>query len=107
MKINNEELKNLIDQIREEPSVLLLGQDYLSSFNKRNPFLDVSSRYWKADNVLNSVTQIWDYLQNGNKLSVDDFQTIREIYPNIPTQWWLRKILAMRWGIVYTSAVDG
>ena len=107
MKISSEDIKNLIDQIREEPSVLLLGQNYLSSFNKSNPFLDASAHYWKSSDALSSVNQIWDFLQDKSKLNIDDFQKVREVYSDIPTQWWLRKILAMRWGIVYTTAVDG
>ncbi len=101
--------EELIQRIATEPSVLFLGQNYLSSMTGKNPFYDaVNSRLF--DGKLSSrvdYTNLWEQLNNGEPISTENIDAMLDVLINdVPKQPWLRKILSMRWGMVVTSAID-
>ena len=102
------ELSNLIDRISTEPSVLFLGQDYLGSLTGQNPFLELATNNYchgETDPITNYF-DLWDKANSGEPLNEEVFQELSSIASQISDQMWLRSILAMKWGIVYTSAID-
>lgn len=107
MKISNEEMLDLVEKIRDDPSVLFLGQNYLKSYHQTDPFLEAASSSLCSGRKMSHVSQLWENLGKNGSLSLTQFEQLRALTTDIPSQWWLRKILSMRWGIIYSSAVDG
>lgn len=106
--MNHRELADLIERIKTDPSVLFLGQNYLSSLNGHNLFYETVNKEL-CDNQMPQLMEyknIWEYVGCEGKLGEDEFAKLRQIVGKIPTQAWLRKILSMRWGMVVTSSVD-
>lgn len=106
--MENSMIENLKDKISTEPSVLVLGQDYLSSKTGKNAFYDLANKML-CNGVLPSTTdytELWKHINDGEALDAVSFEKIREIVSRIPEQNWLRSILNMRWGMVMTSAID-
>jgi hypothetical protein len=106
--MNIEEFSELLERIKAEPSILFLGQKYSASLDGRDFFVEALNSTLAQGRLRPplSYQQIWDCLGNG-KLTGTDFNAMSRIVSDIPTQWWLRRILSLRWGLVYTSAVDG
>ncbi len=101
-------LQELIDRIKSEPSVLFLGQGYLSSLSGQDCFYDAVNTTLcegKAP-MVPSYQSLWDHVNAGQPLQSEQFNRIYQVVCDLPTQDWLRSILSMRWGMVFTSAVD-
>ncbi len=101
--------EELIQRIATEPSVLFLGQNYLSSMTGRNPFYDAVNEKLFGSRLSSSVDfkNLWEQLNGGESISAENIDAMLEVLINdVPTQPWLRKVLSMRWGMVVTSAVD-
>ena len=108
--MDNQKLLDLVDRIGTDPSVLFLGQDYLLSYNMVNPFLDAVNRDMCNGNIHGtpSYNGIWEAWKALGCTPLDDerLEQMRKIAEEIPTQNWLRQILNLGWGMVYTSAID-
>lgn len=106
--MNHDELSCLIERIKTDPSVLFLGQNYLNSMSGRNPFYEaINQNICKGKMPLTpNYYDIWEFANGGERLTNENFAEFQKIVSEIPTQWWLRKILSMRWGMVFTSSVD-
>lgn len=106
--MNHQELLDLITRIKEEPSVLFLGQNYLSSFSGQNVLYDRINQEFCGGTMPSdsNYANLWEHLNKGNPLQDSDFSKIREAEQKLPTMQWLRNILFMRWGMIMTSAVD-
>lgn len=106
---NKIDINELVQRISSEPSVLFLGQDYLSSYDGRNVFYDAINRSFFKNQLSTTAnyTEVWNNINNGDKIADNDISHMYEILMNdIPVQRWLRKILSMRWGMIMTSAID-
>lgn len=106
--MDNKTMSNLINQIKNEPSVLFLGQGYLSSLSGQDYFYDAVNRELcggKAPAV-SSYQSLWEHMNGGRPLQSEQFDQMYRIVCDLPPQSWLRSILSMRWGMVFTSAVD-
>lgn len=106
--MNDKTLFELINQIKTEPSVLFLGQNYLSSLSGQDCFYDAVNRVLcegKAP-ATPSYQNLWDHVNAGQPLRLEQFNRMYQVVCDLPTQDWLRSILSMRWGMVFTSAVD-
>lgn len=100
------DILELIDRIKTEPSVLLLGQNALATYSGRNPFLyQVGQMYQKEDKTPLQYTDLWSLFPSG--ISSTECRELASIRDTIRPQWWLRKILNQRWNIVYSSGIDG
>lgn len=102
------EMFKLIERIRTEPSVLFLGQEYLSSLTGKDIFYNAinSSICGGRAPATPCYENLWKYANSGQALTADTFSNFYREVLQLPTQQWLRSILSMRWGMVYTSAVD-
>lgn len=101
--------EELVQKIATEPSVLFLGQNYLSSMTGHNLFYDVVNASLFKGKLSSNVdfTNLWNQLNDGKPVSTDNIEALLNILQNdIPVQAWLRKILSMRWGMIVTSAID-
>lgn len=101
--------EELVQRIAAEPSVLFLGQNYLSSMTGRNPFYDAINAKLFNNKLSSHVDfkKVWDNLNGGEPISEENIDSMLDILNNeVPTQPWLRKILSMRWGMIVTSAID-
>lgn len=107
--MDNSMIESLRERIGTEPSVLILGQDYLRSKTGRNMFYELANTTLCNGELSSETnyTELWKHINGGKPLNAASFEKMREILPEIPEQNWLRKILNMRWGMVMTSAVDG
>lgn len=102
-------VEELIQRIATEPSVLFLGQNYLSSMTGHNPFYDIVNTKLFDGKLSSKVdyTCLWEHLNDGEPISAENIDQLQSVlFNDIPGQPWLRKILSMRWGMVITSAVD-
>lgn len=101
-------IKELRERISVEPSVLFWGQNYLASKNGNNAFYDIVNQ--KLCNGMlpaeTDYTAAWSYINDGELLRDDTFESMRKIMQDIPEQPWIRKVLSMRWGMIMTSAFD-
>ena len=101
--------EELIQRIASEPSILFLGQNYLSSMSGHNLFYDAVNEKL-LDGALSSevdYTKLWKSLNNGAPISTEIVDAMLEVLiKEVPVQSWLRKILCMRWGMIISSAVD-
>ena len=106
--MDNTVIENLRERISTEPSILFLGQDYLSSKTGTNLFYDKANELLCGGGLSSRIdyTELWNAVNMGKPLSSGDFEKLRDILKNIPEQRWLRKILCMRWGMIMTSAID-
>lgn len=107
--MDNSIIEILKDRINTDPSVLFLGQDYLSSKSGKNMFYDLINKDL-CDGQLGSETNyknVWEKINGGEPLDNASFEKMVEVLSKIPEQRWLRTILNMRWGMVITSAIDG
>ena len=72
-----------------------------------NPFLETVNREMCNGNIYgtpsyNDIWQAWGCTSLDN----ERLEQMRKIAEEIPTQNWLRQILNLGWGMVYTSAID-
>ena len=97
----------LIERIKGSPSALFLGQNYLSSMDGKNRFWDTvnAELYDNKMPVRIKYEELWNQA-SGGKLHEEDYTRMAQLVSNIPIQWWLRKMLALRWGMVFTSAIE-
>ena len=102
------DLSSLIEQIRSNPSVLFLGQNYLSSYSGRDPFYEIVNRSICNGTMPTtpSYKNIWNAVNDGKPLNNHSFSKLSQAAKQVPTQPWLRSILSMGWGMVFTSSVD-
>ena len=103
------DMEKLIDRINTEPSVLFLGQNYLSSLSGKNPFFELIRDNFLKDKSkqIENYQDMWELVNNGKPLNDTIFrETFNLIKSHISSQMWLRKILNMKWGMIYTSAID-
>lgn len=108
MLVDNRAMSDLINRIKTEPSVLFLGQGYLQSFSGQDYFYDAVNRELcegKAP-AMADYQILWEHVNAGNPLQPEHFDQMYRAVCDLPTQNWLRSILSMRWGMVFTSAVD-
>lgn len=108
MRMDEKTMLDLITRIKTEPSVLFLGQDYLRSLSGQDCFYDAVNRALcrgKAPSAP-SYQNIWDHVNGGQPLQQEHFHRIYQTVCDLPALEWLRGILSMRWGMVFTSAVD-
>ena len=106
--MDNKAMSDLISRIKTEPSVLFLGQGYLSSFSGQDYFYDAVNRELcegKAPAAPDYQT-LWEHVNAGRPLQSEQFNQMYRVVCDLPTQNCLRSILSMRWGMVFTSAVD-
>lgn len=106
--MNHRELLDLITRIKEEPSVLFLGQNYLGSFSGQNDLYDMINQEFCGGKMPSdsNYANLWEHLNEEKPLQDSDFAKIRAAEQKLPTLRWLRNILFMRWGMIMTSAVD-
>lgn len=106
--MDNKAMSDLINRIKTEPSVLFLGQGYLRSLSGQDCFYDAVNRKLCGGNapIAPSYQNLWEYVNAGHPLKPEQFDQMYKIVCDLPTQNWLRSILSMRWGMVFTSAVD-
>jgi len=99
---------DLINRIKTEPSVLFLGQSYLRSLSGQDCFYDAVNATLCAGKapVIPSYQSLWNHINGGQPLRQEHFYQIYQTVCDLPMQNWLRSILSMRWGMVFTSAVD-
>lgn len=105
MRLTNDEISSLIERVKDEPSVLFLGQRYLYSLDGTNPFYETIQNQLSIPKEINCLKDIWVTV-GSDKMNDASFSQLQQVVTSMPTQWWLRKILSLRWGMVYTSAVD-
>ena len=107
--MDNSTIERLKDKISTDPSVLFLGQDYLSSKTGKNIFYDLVNENLCDGQLcqVTSYTEVWEKINGGKPLDDSTFEKMRDVLSQIPEQRWLRKVLNMRWGMVITSAIDG
>lgn len=106
--MDNKVMSDLISRIKSEPSVLFLGQGYLSSLSGQDYFYDAVNHAiceGKAPAAPDYQT-LWEHVNAGRPLQSEQFNLMYRVVCDLPTQNWLRSILSMRWGMVFTSAVD-
>lgn len=108
MILDDKTMLELINQIKTEPSVLFLGQNYLRSFSGQDCFYDAVNRILCGGKApaTPSYQNLWDHVNAGQPLRRAHFDEIYRAVCDLPTQDWLRSMLSMRWGMVFTSAVD-
>lgn len=106
--MEKQEILDLIDRIKIEPSVLFWGQNYLSSLSGKNIFYERVAEELCDHKLLPIVNYsiLWNEINNGDVLTDKDLQNMQNIVNEIPIQNWIRQILKMHWGMVMTSAVD-
>ena len=106
--MNYQELTDLVARIKEEPSVLFLGQNYLSSFSGQNDLYNIINQEFCGGTMPSdsNYANLWEHLNEGKPLQDNDFAKIRTAEQKLPTMRWLRNLLFMRWGMIMTSAVD-
>lgn len=106
--MDNSIIEQLRRRIATEPSVLFFGQDYLSSKTGHNPFYDVANHKLCGGKLSakTDFSELWQTINDGNTLTPVNLYDLEKILQEIPEQGWLRKILGMRWSMVFTSAVD-
>ena len=90
-KKKKKEIRELIDRIRFEPSVLFMGQKGLSSLSGKDPFLFYASQ--KLGKPLPEYRSLWEL---SDTLDETICSELNNISGSIVPQWWLRKILDMR-----------
>lgn len=102
-----EDIFELYEKIQKTESVLLLGQDYLSANNgSANDYIAKLCDTMGFNNKLQSFDEIFEAActRDGN---IDILKKcIKNTTENVPYQPRLRKILNLRWNMIYTSAVD-
>ena len=100
------DIHELLERIDNEPSVLLLGQKFLSTYTGLDPFLyQVSKEFAPKESPISVYSDLWSLFPSG--LSRTECAKLALIRDKAKPQWWLRKILNKRWNIVYSSGVDG
>lgn len=103
------DISRLIRRIKEEPSVLFLGQNYLKSYNGHDAFCKVVETGY--DNVeLSSraaYSRIWEAYGKNGEMDEEAWSKVTSVRNAVPTQLWLRRILSMKWGMIFSSAIDG
>ncbi len=101
-------LEVLLEKISRDPSVLLLGQNYLGSKNGQNPFIEELRKSFPKKNInsRSSYTEIWECLDESGRLPDGALTEMVEAARRISVQPWLRKILELNWNIIYTSSID-
>ncbi len=106
--MDSKEMINLIDRINSEPSVLFLGQKYLSTYDGNDVFFDTINKELGQEKMPRPAgySDLWKSLTENGILQREDFEKMFSTIHSIPDQNWLRHILSLRWGIVYTSAID-
>lgn len=105
--MNDNQIFELANSIAHQPSVLLLGQNYLNYTDDSDVYraIDVKNEYIKNKKAL-QFSQLFKDSESSN--SVDAlFSKISELSKNYTRTLWLKSILNMRWNLIYTSAIDG
>ena len=95
------DIMELIDRIGTEPSVLLLGEMALSSYTGVDPYLSYVG--WKKDRKLRNYRTLWEL---SNPMGEAQWKELNQFSGELVPLWWLRKILSMRWNLLYTTGVD-
>lgn len=99
--MNQNDILDLIDRIRTEPSVLIMGQKALSSLSGSDPYLFyVGQKYRKT---ITDYQSLWTL---SDSLDESICEELNQISGSIMPQWWLRKTLCMRWNIIYSTGID-
>lgn len=101
------EINKLVRRIREEPSVLFLGQDYLKSYDGCDVFMEAvrsSGNSWQSDS---GYSKIWENYSQNQEMGEESLRKLVDVRNTIPMQRWLRGLLSMKWGMVITSSIDG
>ncbi len=102
-------ISDLIGRIKSEPSVLFLGQHYLRSMTGEDCFYEAVNNKLCGGNApteTSNYKELWERINGGKPLTSTNFSDMYQVVCDIPTLDWLRSILSMRWGMVFTSAVD-
>jgi len=89
--------------------VLFLGQNYLQSLDGQNLLFDALQEQLPGAALPQdfSYTALWESCGNNGTVNTNFFETVHSAVRSVPAQRWLRRVLAMRWDMIYTSAVDG
>lgn len=101
--MNNDDFLELIQSISSNPSVLFLGQNYLT-YGSEHYFDDLAKQLDLPDNV-RSFAEIWTCCNDKKRLT--DLRTAMDnVSDHYGTRSWFRSVMCMRWNIVYTSSPD-
>ena len=105
-KIN---IGRLIRRIKEEPSVLFLGQDYLKSCKNHEAFIKVFGLDGDKEELGSraAYNRIWEAYGKNGEMDEEAWRKVASVRNTVPMQLWLRRILSMKWGMVFSSAIDG
>lgn len=114
-KLNEDSFAKFLEQVKNDPSILLLGQNYIARDGK-NPLL---SGLYKIPGLKEidgqaSFKDCWDkVIGEGAKNRAPESGLCEKLYSvmneatlELPDQPRLRKIMKLGWNIVFTSAVD-
>lgn len=99
--MNQKDTYELIERIGTEPSVFIMGQKALASYTGNDPFLFYVSQKYK--HTIPDYQSLWSL---SDRLDERLCKDLNQISGTIMPQWWLRKILSMRWNLVYSSGID-
>lgn len=101
------DIKQLLERINNEPSILFLGQAYLGIQEKSDLFLRYVNEF-VLDNAIeeNALTYnaLLDHLEPSRKNQT--IKKLLEVSEAIPVPEWLLHVSKLRWSSVFTSAID-
>lgn len=104
--MNENNISKFVTSITKEPSVLILGQNYLNSTTVSDFYVNINSELNLPKSERIHFSQLFDRCNEVNKVETlfEKISVASQNYSNVPQ---LKSILNMRWNFVYTSAVDG
>lgn len=112
--MSTEEMQDLIKRINEEPSVLFLGQNYLTNDPYDRYILELKAMLKIEDESIHSFSSLYKKLEQSCENPKDSMKSIRKLASAMCSMsssylrvTWLKKILHWRWNLVYTSSPDG
>lgn len=104
--MESEELFELYEKIQKTESVLLLGQDYLAQSSNKNEYLSKLSEAMGFEKEYRSFNDLFEASLTRDNNTETLSKCIKSVSSSIPYQPKLRKILNLRWNMIYTTAVD-
>lgn len=101
-----EKFTELYRRIQEMPSILFLGQDYITEEGE-NPLWNGIVEAFPDALDSPSFPALWEAVESSPDESTQLAELVKDISRQIPEQPFLFPMLHLRWSMFYTSAVDG
>jgi len=107
--LDRKEFYGLMERVQRDPSVLFLGQDYLKSMSGKNLFHETVYNHFKNQPMPEKMTYngLWELSEDDNRANDKFYDILRTAAGDISPQQNFKKIMALRWNMVYTTAIDG